>query len=294
MGLLKRGLVLFLVVLAVLWVAIPVLRVARLVFIHASERYPAHPSGLPVQPIHFHAADGVPLSGWLVPAGGSRGTVILVPGFDADRAGMIPYARLLHSAGFTTLLYDSRGTGASGGRFSFGPKEVEDVRGAVRYLRGRPDLDRHGTALLGVSLGAGVAIVAGSEIPSVRAVIADSPYVNQDRFFGGLDHLSIHSVSLPLAPVAQWTAERLTGADFEEFSPLEGANRFGPRPLLLIHSRDDRNPTTPYADSLALLRAAGPGARLWVAPRGGHAGALAAQPAAYRDHVIPFLTARRT
>ncbi len=287
--LLKRGIFLLLVVLVLLWIAIPVLRVARLVYIHASESYPAHPSGLPVQPIHFHAADGVPLSGWYVPAGDPAGTVILVPGFDADRAGMIPYARLLHSAGFNALLYDSRGTGASGGRFSFGPKEVEDVRGAAAYLRSRSRLTHHGTGILGVSLGAGIAIVAGSEIPSVGAVVADSPYVNQNRFFWGLDHLSIRWISLPLAPIAQWTAERLTGASFEEFSPLEAANRYGPRPLLLIHSRDDRNPTTPYADSLALLRAAGPGARLWVAPRGGHAGALAAEPAPYRRHVIPFL-----
>lgn len=233
----------------------------------------------------------MPLDGWLVPAGRSTGTVILVPGFDADRSGMIPYARMLHAAGFNALLYDSRGTGASGGEFSFGPKEVEDVRGAMRYLRSRPGLARRGTAILGVSLGAGVAIVAGSEMPSIRAVVADSPYVNQDRFFWGLDHLSLHFISLPLAPIAQWTAEQLTGADFVSFSPLDAANRYGPRPLLLIHSRDDRNPTTPYTDSLALLHAAGPGAHLWVAPRGGHAGALAAEPAAYRGHVIPFLHA---
>lgn len=204
---------------------------------------------------------------------------------------MIPYARLLHAAGYTVLLYDSRGTGASGGRFGFGPQEVDDVRGAVSYLRRDPGLAHGGTAILGVSLGAGVAIVAGSEIPSVRAVVADSPYVNQDRFFSGLDHLSFHSISLPLAPISQWTAERLTGASFQSFSPLAAARVLPPRPLLLIHSRDDRNPTTPYSDSLALLRSAGPAAHLWTAPRGGHAGALAADPAAYRRHLIPFLRA---
>jgi alpha-beta hydrolase superfamily lysophospholipase len=172
-----------LALLIILWIAIPVLRVARLVFIHASESYPAHPGGLPVQSIHFWAADGVPLSGWLVPGRTSTGAVILVPGFDADRAGMIPYARMMHAAGFTTLLYDSRGTGASGGKFTLGPKEVDDVRGAERYLHRRPGLIHHGTAILGVSLGAGVAIVAGSEVRSLRAVVADSPYVDQNRFF---------------------------------------------------------------------------------------------------------------
>jgi pimeloyl-ACP methyl ester carboxylesterase len=217
--------------------------------------------------------------------------VILVPGFDDDRAGMIPYGSILLHAGFNILLYDSRGTGASGGRFSFGAREVDDVRGAEVYLlRRHPALVRHGSAILGVSLGAGVAIVAASELPSVRAVVADSPYVNQNRLFNGFDHLSLHGVSVPLAPIAQWTAERMTGASFASFSPLQAAHRLGSRPLLLIHSRHDRNPTTPYADAIALQRA-DPSARLWIAPRGGHAGALAADPRAYRSHVVPFLRA---
>lgn len=262
-------------------------RVARPVLLHASQSYPA----LPVQSVHFAAAGGTPLSGWLVRAKGSSATVILVPGFDDDRSGMIPYARMLHAAGFNVLLYDSRGTGASGGRFSFGAREVDDVRGAQAYLLRRyPELVRHGTAILGVSLGAGVAIVAASELPSVRAVIADSPYVNQNRLFDGFDHLSLHGVSVPLVPISQWTAERMTGASFSSFSPLQSVRRLGSRPLLLIHSRHDTNPTTPYADAVALQRA-DPSSRLWIAPRGGHAGALAAEPAAYRRHVIPFLRA---
>jgi pimeloyl-ACP methyl ester carboxylesterase len=244
---------------------------------------------LPVQSIHFRAADGVALGGWLVPATGALAGVILVPGFDSDRAGMIPYARMLHRARFNVLLYDSRGTGGSGGRFSFGAREVEDVRGAEAYLQAHLGLVRHGSAILGVSLGAGVAIVAASRLPAVRAVVADSPYVNQDRFFDGLDHLALHGVSLPLAPTAQWTADVLTGASFGSFSPLDAVRRLGARPLLLIHSRDDHNPTTPYRDAVALRHAAGSTARLWIAPRGGHAGALAADPGAYRRHVIPLL-----
>lgn len=284
-----RAVAVVVAVLLVLWIGIPAGRVARLVLFHVSQPYPAHPSGLPVQPVHFRAADGVRLSGWLVPASFASGTVILVPGFQDDRGGMIPYARMLHRARFTVLLYDSRGTGASGGRFGFGLGEVGDVLGAVRYVGSRPTRSRGGTGVLGVSLGSGDAIVAGVRAPSVRAIVADSPYANQDRFFEGLDHLSLHFVSVPLAPIARPLAEVITGRSVASFSPLDAARHLDKRSLLLIHSRDDRNPTTPLSDTLALRRAAGGRAQVWIAPRGGHAGALAAQPARYARHVVSFL-----
>jgi pimeloyl-ACP methyl ester carboxylesterase len=69
---------------------------------------------------------------------------------------------------------------------------------------------------------------------------------------------------------------------------LRFARHLAPRTLLLIHSRHDPNPTTPLSGAEALRRAAGRNAFLWIAPRGGHAGALAAPPAAYKRHVLTF------
>ena len=284
----SRFLALYVFIVVLLWVGIPVARAGALVITNPFRSPSARPTGLPVQPIHFRAADGVSIAGWLVGASHTAPVVILVPGFKAGSTSMVPYARLLYKGGFDALLYDSRGMGGSGGSFTLGVREVDDVRGAVAYLDTRPQLNHHGYGLLGVSLGAGVAIVAAAHSPRIAAVVADSAYTDQHRTVDRLDSLLFGGLRVPLAPVAPWTVDRLTGVSLHDFSPLRAVSHLNPRPLLLIHSRYDSNPTTPLTGAQTLLAAAGAHAALWIAPRGGHAGALAAQPAEYTHHVLTF------
>lgn len=285
---LARLLALSLLVLILLWIALPVARAGLLLVTNPFRASPGRPTGLPVQPVQFDATDGVPLRGWFVPSSANAPAVVLVPGFKADRTSMVPYARFLHTTGFNVLLYDSRGTGASGGTFSLGVREVDDVRGAVSYLSKRPDLRNHRMGLLGVSLGAGVAIVAAAGLRDVAAIVADSAYIDQRAVVDRLDTLRIGRLALPLAPLAPWVVDHALGVPLASFSPLRAVRTIAPRGLLLIHSRHDTNPTTPLSGALALQHAAGPSSTLWIAPRGGHAGALAAQPAEYQSRVIAF------
>jgi len=71
--------------------------------------------------------------------------------------------------------------------------------------------------------------------------------------------------------------------------PLDAIARISPRPILLIHSEDDDNATTPVEGARALFAAAGEPKELWVAPRGGHVGAINAFPNEYRARVLAFL-----
>lgn len=271
-------------VLIALWVGIPAERAVSLVELHGGSPIVA-PAGLPVRTVQFAATDGVPLRGWLVPGSPVGPLIILAAGFKADRMSMLPYARFLHAAGYNVLLYDSRGTGQSGGRFSFGAREVDDVLGAIRWGR---DEGARRIGLLGVSLGSGEVIVAAARDRAVRAVVADSPYVDQKATVDYLDYLHVRHMSIPLAPLAPSLIDRLAGTRVASFRPIAAITRIRPRGVLLIHASHDTNPTTPLADALALHRAAGRRASLWLAPRGGHAAALAAQPAAYRRHVLLF------
>jgi uncharacterized protein len=271
-----------------LWVGIPVARAGALVITNPFRSPSARPTGLPVEQVHFPAADGVRIAGWLVGTSPTAPVVILVPGFKAGSTSMVPYARFLYKGGFDALLYDSRGMGGSGGSFTLGVREVEDVQGAVAYLDARPHLNHLGYGLLGVSLGAGVAIVAAAHLPRIAAVVADSAYTDQHRTVDRLDSLVFGGLHVPLAPIAPWTVDRLTGVTLRDFSPLHAVARISPRPLLLIHSLHDGNPTTPLAGARALQAAAGSHVGMWVAPQGGHAGALAAQPAEYAHRVLAF------
>lgn len=281
--------VLFVLGLFLLWLGIPLIRAGALLFTNPLRHTPARPAGLIVEPVRFRAVDGVSLDGWLVPASSRVPTVILVGGFKADRTSMVPYAGFLHAAGFNAFLYDSRGTGGSSGMFSLGLREVKDVQGAVAYLNSRAGSHIHRYGLLGVSLGAGVAIVAASRLPEVHAIVADSPYTDQRAVVQRLDTMHAGPLTLAMAPVAPWLVDQLIGAPLDSFSPLRGAAKLGGRPLLLIHSEHKQNPTTPLGAALALKHAAGKNATLWIAPLGGHAGALAAQPAPYRQRVVTFL-----
>jgi pimeloyl-ACP methyl ester carboxylesterase len=265
-----------------------VARAGALVITNPFRSPSARPAGLPVQPVRFRAADGVMIAGWLVGYSPTAPVVILVPGFKAGSTSMIPYARLLYKGGFDALLYDSRGMGGSGGRFTLGVREVDDVRGAVSFLDRRPYLQNHRYGLLGVSLGAGVAIVAAARLPRIAATVADSAYTDQHRIVDRLDSLVFGPVRVPLAPIAPWVVDRLIGVPLHSFSPLHAVSHLGSRPLLLIHSLHDTNPTTPLAGAQTLEAAAGPHATLWIAPRGGHAGALAAQPSEYTRRVLTF------
>ena len=85
------------------------------------------------------------------------------------------------------------------------------------------------------------------------------------------------------------TAEAMRRAHVARARPLDAIARISPRPILLIHSEDDDNATTPVEGARALFAAAGEPKELWVAPRGGHVGAINAFPNEYRARVLAFL-----
>ena len=243
----------------------------------------------PLPDVTFDASDGVPLVGTYIDAAGARAVVVLVHGFKNTRGDMLDYAAFLHDAGYAVLVYDSRGCGASGGTFGVGATEDRDIAGAVSYLKtAHPEAARR-IAVLGVSLGAGDAILAGARDPRLDAVVADSSWADERVQLERMGALAVGPLTLPLLPYEPALVDALIGARLEDARPRDEVRRIAPRPLLLIHSADDENATTTAADTDALFAAAGEPKTLWIAPRGGHAGALAAQRDEYVRRVLAFL-----
>jgi len=104
-----------------------------------------HPSrlGLQWEDVTFPSrGDKVPLSGWYLPAAKDDRCIILVQGNDHHRNS--PGIRALQlggdlvDRGFSTLLFDFRARGESGGRRSSeGDREQWDVFGAIDYVASR-------------------------------------------------------------------------------------------------------------------------------------------------------------
>jgi alpha-beta hydrolase superfamily lysophospholipase len=120
--------------------------------------------------VRFRAADGERVTGKFTSAGRNAPAVVLlheIRGGPDQWEPLIPY---LHEAGFATLAYQSRPS----------PMEAErlpDALGAVRWLRGRRDVDPERLALVGASIGASTTVfaMATGARKTVDAAVALSP-----------------------------------------------------------------------------------------------------------------------
>lgn len=271
------------------WAAVPAVRGVLLVG-HAGSPFNANMSGYPVENVRFLARDSVPLSGTFVRAPNAAGTVILVHGFKSGRAEMLDWLAFLYPT-YSVLLFDSRGTGSSDGVFGVGATEDRDILGAVDAvtLLRAPGSDR--IAVLGISLGAGDALLAGGEDPRIRAVVADSPWIDEFTQLERMHSLSFGPVSVPLLPYEPALVDMLSGGRLEDAVPIVAATKIPPRRLLLIHARDDGNATTPVAGSERIAHLAGDPTELWLVPSGGHVGAIRSSHAEYVSRVMAFLEA---
>ena len=275
------------------WGLLPALRAFTLVYNGQSRGAPnarlAAQAGLPVQDVSFSASDGVRLRGWLAVASPSAATIILAHGFKGTRVGMLPWARFLYQAGYNVLLFDGRGCGESDGwGIALGAREADDVIGAVRYLQGRTDLTNTRYGALGISLGAGTVLLAAAREPALLAVVADSAWADERPQLDRMSSVPLGPLALPALPYEPALLDALIGARLEDTSPSAAIGQIAPRAVLLIHSADDQNATTPLAGEAHLYAAAGQPKQQWIAPSGGHAGALAAHPAEYQQRALAF------
>lgn len=281
----RRVLVATLALIALAWAVAPAIRGVLLVR-HGGPPFAAALSE--AEAVRFTARDGVQLSGTFVPSPVAAGTVILVHGFKSGRAEMLDWLEFLHPT-YSVLLFDSRGTGSSEGVFGVGATEARDIIGAVDLIESRraPGSDR--IAVLGISLGAGDAILAAAEDGRIHAVVADSAWADERVQLERMRSVPIGTVALPVLPYEAALLDALIGGRLEDARPIDVIGRIAPRPLLLIHSGDDPNATTPPADAERLFTNARQPKHLWRVPDGGHAGALRAHAEEYRARVLAFL-----
>src|SRR5579875_804566 len=100
-----------------------------------------------------------------LPGGGHAG-VILFPGLGQTHGDLLTAAQSFAGDGYEALACDTRGTGASGGKFGFdGSRDVQDARDLVTWLSGQLGNDEIGA--FGLSLG-------GAEVWS--AAVAGVPF----------------------------------------------------------------------------------------------------------------------
>jgi pimeloyl-ACP methyl ester carboxylesterase len=242
--------------------------------------------------VSFPARDGVPLSGWWVPAPDAKGTVILVHGLNRSRIEMVRKVPFLYRLGWNSLLFDLRRHGKSGGTLrSLGFHERSDVLGALDLAEHRGSSP---VVAWGVSFGAAASVLAAAEEPRISAVVCDSSYRS-------LRDTARHHLALfrrfawwlrfvpvwPTADEAVFWMGRRGDFDPDALDVEAAARRLGDRPTLFVAgSGDERMP--PYI-AFDLKAAAGPRARVLVVPGQGHGHAYRNATAPYERAVADLL-----
>ena len=218
-----------------------------------AEGEPATPADLDLayEDVRFTTTDGVTLSGWLVPAGReTRAAVVLMHGFSWHRlpwlAGFVPWLQRRYHV----LQFDFRGHGGSDDALiTLGTLEQRDVAAAVQFLVGR---GFGPIALMGISMGGSVAIMAAPDLP-VAAVVADAAYADLRNPISN----RMREAGYPLvrlgARLVVGAASLRAGVRLR--SPIRRVASIAPRGLLLIAPAEDR--LVSPAQSERMFRAAG-------------------------------------
>lgn len=193
-------------------------------------------AGLQYEDIRLQTSDGIDLQGWYVPAPQSRGTVLFLHGNAGNISHRIDSVAMFHRLGYSTLIFDYRGYGNSGGK----PSEqgtYRDAEAAWRYLNDQQHIPSCRIVLFGESLGGAVAAWLAAREKPAALVIASGftsvPDLGQQLY--------------PYLPV-----RLLARIHYDTRESLRSVTA----PVLIAHSREDD--IIPYEHGRALFAAANP------------------------------------
>ena len=259
--------------------------------------------------VRFGAADGHPLGGVILAASANvvrRGMIVFSHEVGNDRTSCLRYAGPLREAGYDVFAFDFRGHGTSPPQAGYLPRqwasdrERDDMLGAIRFIGDH--LEKHGrsrdVALLGISRGAGAAILASVGMPCVKAIITDGAFSSDTtleylmrRFATTFARIRVVAENHPppfwrflrwLLFVQYYRRDRCRFP-----SVRKAVVRMGAKPILLIHGEKDSY--IPIAQSQRLFDLAEGPKEIWSVPDAKHNQSIRMHADAYTRHVVRFL-----
>jgi uncharacterized protein len=239
--------------------------------------------GAAYETVEFSTSDGLRLRGWYIPSRNGA-AVISFPG----RASSQKRAKLLARHGYGVLLFDRRGEGESeGDPNAFGWQGERDIRAAVAYLRGRPNVDPERIGGIGLSVGGEMMIEAAAESSDLKAIVsegASSRSVRDELANPGTPWHGIPGNAIATAATALFT-NNLPPAPLKSLVP-----KIAPRAVFFIYGARGQPAEQPANE--AFYAAAHSPKSIWEVPGSGHIGGTEAQPAEYERRVVAFFDQR--
>jgi uncharacterized protein len=195
---------------------------------------------LHAEDVEMQAADGVPLSGWLVQGAPGRPAIILCHDLGQSRSSLLNTAAALSRKGYPLLLLDFRGHGQSGGTGStLGIDERLDVLAAVALLQDHKEIDGTRIGLWGVGMGAYAGALAAREEPTLRALALDALHPDVPAELDRLARQRIPPAADAVIGLLRPFYNAYFGFRLPRFSIARAAGELSGRDLLLIAGSDD-------------------------------------------------------
>jgi pimeloyl-ACP methyl ester carboxylesterase len=148
----------------------------------------AHRRLVSVEPAEFYSGGNRIAAVVYTPADGDSATagpgVVLCNGMRGVKEWIVPpFAEIFAANGYTAVVFDHRGLGASEGVPGrvIPAEQVEDVRDAITFLSALPTVDPDRIMLWGTSFGGANAISAAAVDDRVKAVAAQVPFGDWGR-----------------------------------------------------------------------------------------------------------------
>ncbi len=231
--------------------------------------------GIDYDEIRYTTVDGLTIRGWFIPASSAasantQATIILAHGYSHNRAQMNEYMKFLHERGFNVLSFDFRGNGESDGKYTtVGYNEQKDVDGAVEWLKANHPKESSKIGILGISMGGATAILATAHNKKIDAIVTDSSFSKLSNVVDAFFVIVAKLPAYPFSPVTVRIAEIETKAHIDEVVPVKYVADIAPRPILIIHSKVDKD-ILYDKNALPLYETAGNPKQLWSVDGGGH------------------------
>jgi alpha-beta hydrolase superfamily lysophospholipase len=240
------------------------------------------PADLIVESVTLESESGSKLATWYIPVRSAHATVVVVHGIGAHRGLMLDRARMLHDAGYATVLVDLRAHGESSGEMiTLGHLERYDVQAAVDFARKREPTHRIG--LIGVSLGGAAALLAPAL--DLDALVVESVYATIDEAIDNRVRLQHRWLGAVLKPLFLWQFRPRVGITADDLRPIDHIGAIG-CPVLVATGENDV--LTPVAESRRLYDAASTPKEFVIFKGIGHENFLARDPVKYQDRVLKF------
>lgn len=149
--------------------------------LHPERNYAQKPNdlGLAFKELDIATPDGATLRAWHIPAGGTQLAVICHDG-EGNMGYLLETARDFHKVGYGVLMFDYRGFGGSSdftidtAHFFYGIFQT-DLRAVLDYAK--ENFAQNNLLLYGKGVGAGLALGMGYGFESVKAIVADCPFL---------------------------------------------------------------------------------------------------------------------